>query len=524
MSYYPGIHLEDNHLYYEGPPAGEFLFSSSELAQIHRNLGHAPAGAVYSALRRTYSIETDTSDLTKLQQINEQCKGCQLYSKQPNRYRAVLPYQCVFNFDVALDVMFIYQRPILHAVCRQTHFYRAVVLKKQDSYTIWYTFMRNWVAPYLGVPHNLWVNHAKAFLSTQFNSLANSLGCNLIPVAVEAHWSLIAERYHDPLHRITQKLILDHPSAPLDLVLDYANLAMSHTVGPEGFTPAILAFESQPRLPIGNYIQQPQTVVNRMDLMSSARREYEAIVSGLRVLRALHAAKPNEATQELTPWDEVLVYRENKGWQVPYTFLYRDGRLSVVLDNTGVEHLFHNTMLKPYTRPYISVRDIINPTYDSDISTDNSLYSYLVQMIQDEFDPRFKDACLKEYNGNKNKGGVVPFLRSNLTPNPNIVRNRYVLCIKDPGTITERYKAICILMGHTDKLRREISKNSPILMRMSFSTIISFAVLFFSLLIWTRNVEQAYMQAKALMRDVFTEAPPEAELPDTNLLKFILSQ
>jgi hypothetical protein len=153
------------HLYYEDATINECLFSSSEFAKIHGNLGHAPPGAVYSALRRAYPVESGASDLEKLQEISKSCKGCQLYSKQPNRYRAVLPDQCVFNFDVALDVMFIRGQPILHAVCRQTHFSRAAPLLKQDSYTLWEAFMSIRVLPYLGVPYNLWVDQAKSFLS-----------------------------------------------------------------------------------------------------------------------------------------------------------------------------------------------------------------------------------------------------------------------------------------------------------------------------------------------------------------------
>ena len=72
----------------------------------------------------------------------------------------------------------------------------------------------------------------------QLKNLANSVGCILVLIAAEALWSLIAERYHDPLRRFVNKLIVDHPAAPLPLFIDYANLAMSHTVGPEGFTPS----------------------------------------------------------------------------------------------------------------------------------------------------------------------------------------------------------------------------------------------------------------------------------------------
>lgn len=182
---------------------------------------------MYSSLRRAYPIETGVIHLQKLQEITKSCKGCQLFSKQPNRYRTILPEQCVFSFDVAIDVMFIRNQPILHAVRRQTPFSRATPLSAQDSFTIWETFIKILVLPYLDVPYNLWMDQSKLFLSVQFKTLASSLGCNHVPIAVEAHWSLITERCHDPLRRISNKLIVEHPAAPLQLLLDYANLAMS---------------------------------------------------------------------------------------------------------------------------------------------------------------------------------------------------------------------------------------------------------------------------------------------------------
>lgn len=68
-----------------------------------------------------------------------------------------------------------------------------------------------------------------------------------------------------------------------------------------GLPSAMLEFGAQPRLVIGNYNQQPQTSVNLMDLMSTARRGYEAIVSVIRPCRELHTATPNETAQYLHP-------------------------------------------------------------------------------------------------------------------------------------------------------------------------------------------------------------------------------
>lgn len=156
--------------------------------------------------------------------------------------------------------MYIQIHPVLHVFCKQTHFSRAALLFKLDSFTLKTTLMQTWVIAYTSVPFNLWFDKAKSFLSVQFTSLVNALEFNLVPVSVEADWSLIAKQYYDLLRRITQKLRVEHPTPPLSLITDYSNLAMSHTFGPEGFTPAIRAFGTHPRLLISNYEQQPQIV------------------------------------------------------------------------------------------------------------------------------------------------------------------------------------------------------------------------------------------------------------------------
>lgn len=109
-----------------------------------------------------------------------------------NGYRAILPEQCTFNFDVAIDITFIKQQPILHAVFEQTHFLRAASLAKKP--------------------------------------------------------------------------------APLNLDIYYANLTFSDTVRSEGLTSAILTLGAQQSLPIGDYFQEPQTSLNKMDPITATRR------------------------------------------------------------------------------------------------------------------------------------------------------------------------------------------------------------------------------------------------------------
>lgn len=230
--------------------------------------------------------------------------------------------------------------------------------------------------------------------------------------------------------------------------------------------------------------------------------------------RALNTAPPNEAVVDITPGDEVLVYREKKGWDGPYTFLYRDGRLSVVLDESGREHLFHSTMLKPYTRPNLPISDLLNPADDQ-----LAMQAHLSETVYDERDPRFKQSRQKEYDGIVAKGGVRLVMRRDVPAAANFVGNRFVLTIKDPGTKDSVYKARWIMQGHQDKYRHSISNNSPMLMRMMFRVTLSLAATYFNCHVWTRDVEQAYMQSEPLKRDVFTEPPPEANISPNQVLK-----
>lgn len=96
-----------NNLYYENPNKNELLFLLAKLARIHGNACYNATGSVYSVLCSTFKTKAGARDLKNLQDITKTCKGFQLFSKRPSRYRIILPEKGVFNFDVAFDIMFI---------------------------------------------------------------------------------------------------------------------------------------------------------------------------------------------------------------------------------------------------------------------------------------------------------------------------------------------------------------------------------------------------------------------------------
>lgn len=254
--------------------------------------------------------------------------------------------------------------------------------------------------------------------------------------------------------------------------------------------------------------------------MTAARREYEALVAALRIRRAMNTASLNEAALNVPPGDEVLVYREKTGCNGPYTFLYRDSRLSIVLHSKGFERVFHSIMVKSYQRPTIPITDLLNPTHHTDQPSD--LNTQLVEIIRDEQDQRFIQSRQKEYDGIVSKGGIKVVEVSSVPPSSNIIGNRYVLSIKNPGTDAEKFKARWILQEHHDQYRHRIANDSPILKRMMYQVITSISTTLFQPTVWTRDVEQAYMQSKLLNRDVYTVPPREASLSTDKILKITL--
>lgn len=81
----------------------------------------------------------------------------------------------------------------------------------------------------------------------------------------------------------------------------------------------------------------------------------------------MNICSSNETVANITPGNEVLIYREEKDWYGAYIFLYREGLQSVLLENNDTMLLFHNTMLKMYTSPNVTIKDMLSPI-DEDIN------------------------------------------------------------------------------------------------------------------------------------------------------------
>jgi hypothetical protein len=96
--------------------------------------------------------------------------------------------------------------------------------------------------------------------------------------------------------------------------------------------------------------------------------------------------------------------------------------------------------------------------------------------------------------------GVVD--RQGIPPGSNTLGGRFVLCIKDPGTDQERWKARFAVQGHKDFLKRAIVHDTATLSQRGARMIFAMAAIF-CFKLWTEDVRRAYIQTTGrLVRDV----------------------
>jgi hypothetical protein len=117
------------------------LFAVEQLLKLHRSLGNPIVNALTNALNRARP-EEDGSQFRKLpSKIAQNCHVCSMTASKPRNVKLTIGSEDIrFNHCVALDAMYLIGRPVLHAMCEQTHYQAARFLTNMSAEETWRTF------------------------------------------------------------------------------------------------------------------------------------------------------------------------------------------------------------------------------------------------------------------------------------------------------------------------------------------------------------------------------------------------
>ena len=235
--------------------------------------------------------------------ISKSCETCQAFSVPLQRFSVALPpTEIIFNRKIALDLMWIEHKAVLHVVDPETHFSAATFIKQHSVESVWESFVTCWASLYVGFPEKIKVDQGSCFTFVRWTKRCENVGTEVQLSGIESHNSLgVGEKYHAPLRRVYRKIRNEEPKLEKSTVLQLANKAINDTMGPEGLVPSLLDFGCVPRLPSGSSELPGQK--ERMNALQTARREMETITAELRVSKALKSRAPKNADLEQLPRD-----------------------------------------------------------------------------------------------------------------------------------------------------------------------------------------------------------------------------
>lgn len=95
------------------------LYTESQLKRLHRNFGHPSASALYELLKRADFSKAGEKTKGSIQDIVKKCITYQNYSSPSSRFKLTIrSEELQLNHIVALDMMFICKKPVLHISTR----------------------------------------------------------------------------------------------------------------------------------------------------------------------------------------------------------------------------------------------------------------------------------------------------------------------------------------------------------------------------------------------------------------------
>ena len=74
----------------------------------------------------------------------------------------------VYNHELALDLVWLSGKPVLHVVDTHTSFQNAIFIKNKSPEGLWKSFTDCWSTVYLGLPNILRVDQEASFNSEKF--------------------------------------------------------------------------------------------------------------------------------------------------------------------------------------------------------------------------------------------------------------------------------------------------------------------------------------------------------------------
>lgn len=519
------------------------FFTETELRRLHRRFGHPSSRKLISLLERADFLEVDEQMRKTLEAITAQCRLCQMNQQRPRRFRFTIRDDKEFNSTVYVDIFYIDGHAVLHVVDEATRFQAAQLLSTVTSENVWTALRRCWMDVYVGPPDMVIHDAGKQFVAHAFQRNAHMFHIRTKAVPVEAAHSMsLVERYHEPVRRTVRIVRTECPEIDFASALQIAIKAINDTAGPDGLVPTLLVFGTLPRL--GFHHDAPAaSVTKRARAQQAAMAEMRKIHAQRQIRTALHSRNGPDppADKDFPIGSKAIVWRDSKKrWDGPYTILAKTGEdITLLCDPPAGPTTFRSTAVRPYIADETAEKQdndddkITGPTpsnsttakskldeldrilgdirehVDNAISIEElmSYLSHVVKTTEADHSPHFRIARSAEFQGLLEQG-VFSLAWAEEAEGHRCYNSRFVDEIRDFGLPTARHKSRLVVQAFLEKLE-EFLTYAPTILRASQRLFVCLAAIFRELIVFLRDIIQAYTQSDTTMTDPVFVKPPK---------------
>jgi transposase InsO family protein len=165
-------------------------YTTKELDKLHRHLYHPSAKKLLKLLRRASPNNFPSEARRQLQDIADNCHGCQVFADRPINFQVTDGGEIRFNQELYLDLIWLDGKPSVHVIDRGTSFSGALFLDGSSLLDVWSAFLRCWSYSLVGHPRSMLTDQGSVFLAHDWSNLCTAAGITLRHMGTESHNSL----------------------------------------------------------------------------------------------------------------------------------------------------------------------------------------------------------------------------------------------------------------------------------------------------------------------------------------------
>ena len=325
------------------------------MTKLHKQFGHTPKDKFITFMKDANVWHSELEE--HLDKIIENCRGCLILKRNPDKPVVSMPMAKNFNEKVAIDLKEIKEEDgkkgyILHMVDMWSRLTQSVKITRKEPREVIDKFMLKWVSIY-GIPKACLNDNGGEFTAEEIREFKSILNIIDLTTGAQSPWQNgLCEKNHQIVDTMWIRMKEDYPDVDDDVLLGWANMAKNSMQMVYGFSSNQLVFGTNPNLP--NIMNgglpalegrtSSETLAEHLNVLHSARKAFIESENSERIRKAL-VKKVCRNNTVYENGDSVWYKRRDK-WMGPGKVVFQDGKVIFVRHGSIYVRVSANRIVK----------------------------------------------------------------------------------------------------------------------------------------------------------------------------------